>query len=62
MARAPRADLREASDESIKLVTQLDARVQNLESIRYSWWIHWRQLADYLLPRRMRCPPSWRFR
>lgn len=54
MARAPRADLREASDESIKLVTQLDARVQNLESIRYSWWIHWRQLADYLLPRRMR--------
>ena len=63
MARAPRADLREASDESIKLVTQLDARVQNLESIRYSWWIHWRQLADYLLPRRMRwlypCNQTW---
>lgn len=43
-----------ADDAQIKLTTQLDARVQSLESIRYSWWLHWRDLADYLLPRRMR--------
>lgn len=43
-----------ADDAQIKLVTQLDARVQSLDSIRYSWWLHWRDLAEYLLPRRMR--------
>lgn len=58
MATAPRrqdsAAMRPASDAQIKLATQLDARVQGLDDIRYSWWLHWRELAEYLLPRRMR--------
>lgn len=57
MAQAPgkrRGASKPADDAQIKLVTQLDARIQSLESIRYSWWLHWRDLAEYLLPRRMR--------
>jgi Bacteriophage head to tail connecting protein len=26
--------------------------MQGLRTDRYSWWVHWRELADYLLPRR----------
>ena len=55
MATAPRqqdsAAMRPANDSQIKLVTQLDARVQSLDDIRYSWWLHWRELAEYLLAR-----------
>jgi hypothetical protein len=57
LAQAPgkrRGASKPADDAQIKLVTQLDARIQSLESIRYSWWLHWRDLAEYLLPRRMR--------
>jgi len=38
----------------------LDARMQELESKRYSWWVHWGQLARYILPRRYRylIPPA----
>jgi hypothetical protein len=30
----------------------LDSRVVGLRQSRYSWWVHWREVADYLLPRR----------
>ena len=29
-----------------------DGRIIALRVNRYSWWVHWRELADYLLPRR----------
>jgi Bacteriophage head to tail connecting protein len=31
---------------------QVDSRLRALEVYRYSWWVHWRDLADYILPRR----------
>jgi hypothetical protein len=35
-----------------KLRQHLDARLLGMRVDRYSWWIHWRELADYILPRR----------
>ena len=32
----------------------MDAEIAGLQTERYSWWIHWGQLATYLLPRRYR--------
>lgn len=29
-------------------------RLLGLRTNRYSWWVHWRELADYFLPRRYR--------
>lgn len=29
-----------------------EGRIMGLRVNRYSWWVHWRELADYLLPRR----------
>lgn len=34
------------------LRTSLDARLASLEMYRWSWWVHWRDLAEYMLPRR----------
>jgi len=31
-----------------------DSRIIALRNARYSWWAHWRELADYFLPRRYR--------
>jgi Bacteriophage head to tail connecting protein len=42
------------SDRAAKLRTELDARLQALEMDRLSWWEHWRELAEYILPRRYR--------
>jgi hypothetical protein len=36
----------------IKLRKQFDGRLAGLKVNRYSWWVHWRELADYVLPRR----------
>lgn len=30
----------------------LDARLETLRTWRWSWWQHWRELAEYILPRR----------
>ena len=30
----------------------VDARLGGLSIDRYSWWSHWREIADYLIPRR----------
>jgi len=53
-ARPTRIPRSQADDASIKLVSDLDARITSLEAIRYSWWVHWRELAEHILPRRMR--------
>jgi len=37
-----------------KFREKLDSRVSGLETERYSWLQHWRELADYILPRRYR--------
>jgi len=29
-----------------------ESRLMGLRTNRYSWWVHWRELADYYLPRR----------
>ncbi len=34
------------------LISDREARLSSLETTRYSWWLHWRDLAEYLLPRR----------
>jgi Bacteriophage head to tail connecting protein len=35
-----------------RLRTHLDSRLVGLRQARYGFWIHWRELATYLLPRR----------
>lgn len=37
-----------------ELRRQVDDRLGGLEVFRYSWWVHWRDIADYVLPRRYR--------
>src|SRR6266849_7235297 len=29
-----------------------DSRIEGMRNTRYSWWVHWRELANYYLPRR----------
>jgi hypothetical protein len=41
-----------SSTEMMTLRQQCDDRLVGLRSDRYSWWVHWRELADYILPRR----------
>lgn len=38
--------------EDRELRQQLDSRMSGLVQDRYSWWLHWRELAAYILPRR----------
>ena len=54
MAQAPFRRPTTNEEANVKLLSELDARVSSLESQRYSWWVHWRELAEYILPRRMR--------
>lgn len=45
-----------------RLRQEVDARMIQLETIRYSWWLSWRDLAAFLLPRRYRwlvSPSQW---
>lgn len=47
---------------SLALRRHLDGRLASMESYRYSWWVHWRELADYILPRRYKwliTPNQW---
>lgn len=34
--------------------TFVNSRLMGMRANRYSWWVHWRELADYFLPRRYR--------
>lgn len=38
--------------EIVRLRQHVDQRMVGLRMDRYSWWLHWREIADYLLPRR----------
>ena len=40
------------SDEDREMRQQNESRMIGLRVNRYSWWTHWRELADYYLPRR----------
>ena len=54
MAVTANAGSRPTSADPIgrKLRKQFDGRLAGLKVNRYSWWVHWRELADYVLPRR----------
>lgn len=41
-------------DSDVDLLKQVTGRLIGLRTNRYSWWTHWRELADYILPRRYR--------
>jgi hypothetical protein len=36
----------------LELRKRVEGRLSGLRSNRYSWWVHWRELAQYILPRR----------
>lgn len=58
MARRPRLDSRVRppviSPTDMQLRTKAEGRILGMRVNRYSWWTHWRELADYELPRRYR--------
>lgn len=41
-------------DQAMEMRRQLESRLTELEQVRYSWWTHWRELAEFILPRRYR--------
>jgi len=43
---------RPVSESDIKLRQQCEGRLLGLRVNRWSWWTHWRELANYMLPRR----------
>lgn len=38
--------------DDFELKKRAEGRLMGLRVNRYSWWCHWRELADYMLPRR----------
>lgn len=41
------------SDQSIiDLRKECETKLENLRMYRYSWWLHWYEIAEYILPRR----------
>jgi len=42
----------EALGMRIAIRKQVNGKLLGLRVYRYSWWVHWRELADYILPRR----------
>lgn len=48
MAKAPRP----VSKADLNFRRYSEGRLIALRVNRYSWWVHWRELADYILPRR----------
>lgn len=51
-----KATTRRAPDEwdspDVSFRKAAESRLIGLRVNRYSWWVHWRELADYILPRR----------
>ena len=43
---------RQISTQDYELHRYVTGRLIGLRVNRYSWWVHWRELADYFLPRR----------
>ena len=44
--------LRNPTEGDLELRKRAEGRLLGLRVNRYSWWTHWRELADYYLPRR----------
>jgi len=42
----------EVSPNDREMRKRAEGRLMGLRTNRYSWWVHWRELADYYLPRR----------
>jgi hypothetical protein len=40
------------SNQDLAYRSYVEGRLISLRVNRYSWWVHWRELADYYLPRR----------
>lgn len=40
------------TDASLAYRRFVEGRLIGMRTNRYSWWVHWRELADYFLPRR----------
>lgn len=49
-ARRPKFEV--SPDPDMDIYKQVTQRLSGLRNERQSWWEHWRELADYLLPRR----------
>jgi len=37
-----------------KFVQHAESRLIGERTLRYTWWVHWREIAEYILPRRYR--------
>ena len=48
------SDARLYGEQARKLREHLDSKVIGLRQDRYSWWVAWREVAEYILPRRYR--------
>ena len=49
---ARRKEIDPQSEAMLRLRQNCQVKLGLLRTERYSWWTHWRELADYLLPRR----------
>lgn len=45
---------RPVSPEELEQRRKCESRILGMRVSRYSWWTHWRECADYILPRRYR--------
>lgn len=48
--------------DGISLRAQMDGRIAGLKTDRYSWWVYWQSLAEFILPRRYKwliTPNQW---
>lgn len=52
LSRARRPAEGSSSPELMALRQHVDQRMVGLRTDRYSWWQHWRLIAEYLIPRR----------
>ena len=41
-----------AKQTDFELRKECEMRLENLRMYRYSWWMHWYEIAEYMLPRR----------
>jgi hypothetical protein len=61
-SRADTVENGKGSQSWAALRTHCDQRMVAMETYRWTWWTHWRELADYILPRRYRwlvTPNQW---
>lgn len=49
---SPHENYRHPTEQELELRKTMDGRLLGLRVNRYSFWTHWRDLADYILPRR----------